>query len=243
MNQLVADLSAQDNLNQACSERPLLLPLCHHDDLLLVGPAPRDPDHRCIDEQVRCSGVVVTGWTECSGRLTCVLTLSQLQGCSAVGGASLDNDTFSLCDSSNEVPAPPTVPVALTVAAVQLFGVVFPYVISAQRYLGCWKPQCSSWSTPSQTGTQDWNPGQEPRTGTQDCPCKRLCFLFRVKILEQFVETVKTVKGQRHQTAQTHICAALCSLLKVQQPGVVQGSSSTLSPRSYTMSACFSAAV
>lgn len=144
MNQLVADLSAQDNLNQACSERPLLLPLCHHDDLLLVGPAPRDPDHRCIDEQVRCLGIVVTGGTECSGRLTCVLILFQFQGCSAVGGASLDNDAFSLCDSSNEVPAPPTTPVALTVAAVHLFGVVFPHVISAQRYLGCWKPQCSS---------------------------------------------------------------------------------------------------
>lgn len=42
--------------------------------------------------------------------------------------------------------------------------------------------------------------------------------LFRVKILEQFVETVNKVKGQRHQTAQTRICAALCSLLKVQQP-------------------------
>lgn len=43
--------------------------------------------------------------------------------------------------------------------------------------------------------------------------------LFRVKILEQFVETVNKVKGQRHQTAQTRICAALCSLLKVQHPG------------------------
>lgn len=42
--------------------------------------------------------------------------------------------------------------------------------------------------------------------------------VFRVKILEQFVETVNKMKGQRHQTAQTHICAALCSLLKVPQP-------------------------
>lgn len=40
---------------------------------------------------------------------------------------------------------------------------------------------------------------------------------FRVKILEQFVETVNKMKGQRHQTAQTHVCAALCSLLKVPQ--------------------------
>lgn len=56
MNQLLSDLSAQDNLNQVCSELTLLLPLCHHDDLLLVGPAPRDTDHRYIDDQVRCEG-------------------------------------------------------------------------------------------------------------------------------------------------------------------------------------------
>lgn len=39
----------------------------------------------------------------------------------------------------------------------------------------------------------------------------------RVKILEQFVETVNQLKGQRQQTIQTHLCAALCSLLKVLQ--------------------------
>lgn len=53
MSQLVVDLSAQDNLNQVCSELPLLPPLCHHDDLLLVGPGLHDTDHRCIEEQVR----------------------------------------------------------------------------------------------------------------------------------------------------------------------------------------------
>ncbi|XP_057714513.1 HEAT repeat-containing protein 5A isoform X2 [Corythoichthys intestinalis] len=35
----------------------------------------------------------------------------------------------------------------------------------------------------------------------------------RVKILEQFVQTLKQLKSQRHQTVQTHVCAALCSLL------------------------------
>lgn len=54
MNQLVSDLSAQDNLNQPqCSELTLLPPLCHHDDLPLVGPALHDTDHRYIEEQVR----------------------------------------------------------------------------------------------------------------------------------------------------------------------------------------------
>lgn len=60
MTQLVDDLSAQGNLNQVCSELTLLLPLCHHDDRLLLGPAPCDTDHRYIDEQVRCE-VVAAG--------------------------------------------------------------------------------------------------------------------------------------------------------------------------------------
>lgn len=38
---------------------------------------------------------------------------------------------------------------------------------------------------------------------------------IRVKIMEQFAETVNQLKGQRQQTVQTHVCAALCSLLKV----------------------------
>ncbi|KAM3594589.1 uncharacterized protein V6R79_010326 [Siganus canaliculatus] len=150
MNQLVTDLSAQDNLNHQCSELMLLPPLCHRDDLPLVGPALHDADPSYIEEQ--------------------------LHGSSAVGGASLDNDAFSLCHSGHEAPAPLPPQVALTAAAVRLWGALFPHIIAAQR----------------------------------------------VKILEQFVETVNQLKGQRQQTVQTHICAALCSLLKLQ--GGVRGS-------------------
>uniref|UniRef100_A0A3Q1AXC4 HEAT repeat-containing protein 5A n=1 Tax=Amphiprion ocellaris TaxID=80972 RepID=A0A3Q1AXC4_AMPOC len=128
-----------------CSDLTLLPPLCHHDDLPLVGPALHDTDHRYIEEQV-----------------------------SVVGGASLDNDPFSLCDRGDDAPAPLPPHVALTAAATALFGVLFPHIISAQR----------------------------------------------VKILEQFAETVNQLKGQRQQTVQTHVCAALCSLLK----GSVRGS-------------------
>lgn len=60
MNQLVTDLSSQDNLNQPCSELTLLPPLCHHDDLLLIGPALHDTDHRYIEEQVMQTD---TAWT------------------------------------------------------------------------------------------------------------------------------------------------------------------------------------
>ncbi|XP_070698755.1 HEAT repeat-containing protein 5A [Pempheris klunzingeri] len=143
MNQLVGDLSGQDNLNQPCSELTLLPPLCHRDDLPLAGPALHDTDHRYIEEQLHGS---------------------------SVGGGSLDNDAFSLCEKSEEAPAPLPPPVALTAATVRLFGVLYPHIISAQR----------------------------------------------VKILEQFVETVNQLKGQRQQTVQTHVCAALCSLLKHQ---------------------------
>ncbi|XP_039994056.1 HEAT repeat-containing protein 5A isoform X3 [Xiphias gladius] len=148
MNQLVSDLSGQDNLNQPCSDLTLLPPLCHRDDLPLVGPALSDTDHRYIEEQLHGS---------------------------SVGGGSLDNDPFSLCEKSDEAPAPLPPPVALTAAAVRLFGALFPHIISAQR----------------------------------------------VKILEQFVETVNQLKGQRQQTVQTYVCAALCSLLKHQ--GSIRG--------------------
>uniref|UniRef100_A0A3B4ZDP3 HEAT repeat-containing protein 5A n=1 Tax=Stegastes partitus TaxID=144197 RepID=A0A3B4ZDP3_9TELE len=151
MNQLVSDLSGQDNLNQPCSDLTLLPPLCHHDDLPLVGPALHDTDHRYIEEQVRLRV--------------------------AVGGASLDNDPFSLCDQSDEAPAPLPPHLLVVVVSCSISVLQFGLV--------------------------------------------RLNFVFiRVKILEQFVETVNQLKGQRQQTVQTHVCAALCSLLK----GSVRGS-------------------
>lgn len=51
-----------------------------------------------------------------------------------MGGTSLDNDPFCLCERSDDAPpAPLPPPVELTAAAVHLFGVVFPHIISAQR--------------------------------------------------------------------------------------------------------------
>lgn len=52
MNQLVSELSSQENLNPPCSELTLLPPLCHRDDLPLVGPALHQADHRYLEEQV-----------------------------------------------------------------------------------------------------------------------------------------------------------------------------------------------
>lgn len=55
MNQLVADVSSQENLNQPCSELLLLPPFCHQDDLLLIGPALQQVEHHYIEEEVRRS--------------------------------------------------------------------------------------------------------------------------------------------------------------------------------------------
>lgn len=56
----------------------------------------------------------------------------QLHG-SSVGGASLDNDAFRLCETSDEAPAALPPAIALTDAAICLFGVLFPHIILAQR--------------------------------------------------------------------------------------------------------------
>ncbi|XP_054653379.1 HEAT repeat-containing protein 5A isoform X2 [Dunckerocampus dactyliophorus] len=145
MNQLVSDLLAQENLNQPCSELTFLHSLCHRNDMLLLGPALHESEHRHIEDQVY------------------------------VAGGSLENDPFALCERSDEAPSPLLPATTLTGAATHLFGLLFPHIISAQR----------------------------------------------VKILEQFLETQKQLKGQRQKTVQTHLCAALCSLLR--HPGTTQG--------------------
>ncbi|XP_061750827.1 HEAT repeat-containing protein 5A isoform X2 [Nerophis ophidion] len=138
MNQLVWNLLAQENLSQPCSELAFLLRFCHHDDALLLGPAPLDGQHTHIEEQVYVS----TG--------------------------SLDNDPFAVCERGHQAPSPLPPAAALTGAAAHLFGLVFPHIISAQK----------------------------------------------AKILEHFLETFKQLKGQRQKTVQTHVCAALCSVLR-----------------------------
>nr|XP_057946007.1 HEAT repeat-containing protein 5A-like isoform X1 [Doryrhamphus excisus] len=145
MNQLVSDLLVQENLNQPCPELTFLHTLCHRDDMLLLGPTFQESEHRFLEDQLH------------------------------VAAGSLENDPFAVCEGSEEAPAPLLPATALTGAAIHLFGLLFPHIISAQR----------------------------------------------VKILEQFVETLKQLKGQRQKTVQTHVCAAICSLLK--HPGTTQG--------------------
>ncbi|KAG7259337.1 hypothetical protein CRUP_000675 [Coryphaenoides rupestris] len=165
MKELVSDLSGPESTSQPCSELTLLPALCHHDDLMLVGPVLRSLGRGSIEEQVSD----ITSCLVCSviSKLSDDL-LVQLHS-SSVGGGNLDNDPFSLCDGGEDAPTPLPPAVALTAAAVQLFGVLFPQVITAHR----------------------------------------------LQILEQFSRSVNQLKGQKQQTVQTHVCAALCSLLQV----------------------------
>uniref|UniRef100_A0A8C5FGF9 HEAT repeat containing 5A n=1 Tax=Gadus morhua TaxID=8049 RepID=A0A8C5FGF9_GADMO len=139
MKELLSDLSGPENATQPCSDLTLLPALCHHDDLMLLGPAFGPLGRGSIEERVGLSS-----------------------------GGNLENDPFSLCDGGEDSPAPLPPAVALTAAAVQLFGELFPQVITAHR----------------------------------------------LQILEQFSRSLSQLKGQKQQTVQTHVCAALCSLLK-----------------------------
>ncbi|XP_030212239.1 HEAT repeat-containing protein 5A [Gadus morhua] len=141
MKELLSDLSGPENATQPCSDLTLLPALCHHDDLMLLGPAFGPLGRGSIEERLHSS---------------------------SVGGGNLENDPFSLCDGGEDSPAPLPPAVALTAAAVQLFGELFPQVITAHR----------------------------------------------LQILEQFSRSLSQLKGQKQQTVQTHVCAALCSLLK-----------------------------
>ncbi|XP_043405637.1 HEAT repeat-containing protein 5A isoform X5 [Chelonia mydas] len=108
LKELVADFTATDN--QMAASTFLLPPLCHQDDLLLLGPSLQETDHRFIEEQL-------------------------LLG-SNIAGGSLEHDPYSIYEKAAEgdsVPKP--LPPALSVisAAVRLFGVIFSHVAESQR--------------------------------------------------------------------------------------------------------------
>uniref|UniRef100_A0A452GSW0 HEAT repeat-containing protein 5A n=1 Tax=Gopherus agassizii TaxID=38772 RepID=A0A452GSW0_9SAUR len=108
LKELVADFTATDN--QMAASTFLLPPLCHQDDLLLLGPFLQETDHRFIEEQL-------------------------LLG-SSIAGGSLEYDPYSIYEKAAEgdsVPKP--LPPALSVinAAVRLFGVIFSHVAESQR--------------------------------------------------------------------------------------------------------------
>ncbi|NWI91023.1 HTR5A protein, partial [Pitta sordida] len=108
LKELVTDLTVPDS--QIDASTFLLPPLCHENDLLLLGPLLQETDHRFIEEQL-------------------------LLGNSIAGG-SLEYDPYSIYEKvgkGDSVPKP--LPPALSVisAATQLFGVMFSHIAESHR--------------------------------------------------------------------------------------------------------------
>ncbi|XP_057200170.1 HEAT repeat-containing protein 5A isoform X1 [Triplophysa rosa] len=99
LKQLLSDLTGPENT--ACSELNLLPPLCYSQDLALLDLGLQDIDQHYIEEQVQGGGS---------------------------GGGTLEYDPFTIFQKAKDVPAPLPTASALTVAAVQLFGVIFPHL-------------------------------------------------------------------------------------------------------------------
>ncbi|XP_019471251.1 HEAT repeat-containing protein 5A isoform X4 [Meleagris gallopavo] len=108
LKELVVDLTIPDS--QIDASTFLLPPLCHEDDLLLLGPLLQETDHQFIEEQL-------------------------LLGNSVAGG-SLEFDPYSIYEKlakrdSVPKPLPPTL--SVIGAAAGLFGVIFCHIAETHR--------------------------------------------------------------------------------------------------------------
>ncbi|XP_052550652.1 HEAT repeat-containing protein 5A isoform X1 [Tympanuchus pallidicinctus] len=108
LKELVVDLTIPDS--QIDASTFLLPPLCHEDDLLLLGPLLQETDHQFIEEQL-------------------------LLGNNVAGG-SLEYDPYSIYEKlakrdSVPKPLPPTL--SVIGAATGLFGVIFCHIAETHR--------------------------------------------------------------------------------------------------------------
>uniref|UniRef100_A0A8C2D807 HEAT repeat-containing protein 5A n=1 Tax=Cyprinus carpio TaxID=7962 RepID=A0A8C2D807_CYPCA len=94
---------------RSCAELNLLPSLCYIQDLAQLGPGLQDVDQHYIEEQVRSQ--------------------SSHQG----NSGTLEYDPFTIFEKAQEVPTPLPPASALTAAAVQLFGVIFPHLGIQQK--------------------------------------------------------------------------------------------------------------
>uniref|UniRef100_A0A663ME58 HEAT repeat-containing protein 5A n=1 Tax=Athene cunicularia TaxID=194338 RepID=A0A663ME58_ATHCN len=108
LKELVVDLTVPDS--QIDASTFLLPPLCHENDLLLLGPLLQETDHRFIEEQL-------------------------LLGNSIAGG-SLEYDPYSIYEKvakGDSVPKPLPPILSVISAATHLFGVMFSHVAESHR--------------------------------------------------------------------------------------------------------------
>ncbi|XP_027313510.2 HEAT repeat-containing protein 5A isoform X2 [Anas platyrhynchos] len=108
LKELVADLTIPDG--QIDASTFLLPPLCHEDDLLLLGPLLQETDHRFIEEQL------VLG--------------------NSVAGGSLEYDPYSIYEKvakRDSIPKPLPPVLSVVSAATRLFGVIFSHIAETHR--------------------------------------------------------------------------------------------------------------
>ncbi|KAJ7407842.1 hypothetical protein BTVI_61674 [Pitangus sulphuratus] len=108
LKELVTDLTVPDS--QIDASAFLLPPLCHENDLILLGPLLQETDHRFIEEQLLLGNSLASG--------------------------SLEYDPYAIYEKAGKgdsVPKP--LPPALSVisAATRLFGVMFSHIAESHR--------------------------------------------------------------------------------------------------------------
>ncbi|NWR30624.1 HTR5A protein, partial [Tachuris rubrigastra] len=108
LKELVTDLTVPDS--QVDASTFLLPPLCHENDLILLGPLLQETDHRFIEEQLLLGSSIASG--------------------------SLEYDPYAIYEKAGKgdsVPKP--LPPALSVisAATRLFGVMFSHIAESHR--------------------------------------------------------------------------------------------------------------
>ncbi|NWS14930.1 HTR5A protein, partial [Pachyramphus minor] len=108
LKELVTDLTVPDS--QIDASTFLLPPLCHENDLILLGPLLQETDHRFIEEQLLLGSSIASG--------------------------SLEYDPYAIYEKAGKgdsVPKP--LPPALSVisAATRLFGVMFSHLAESHR--------------------------------------------------------------------------------------------------------------
>ncbi len=147
LKQLLNDLTRPEIT--ACAELNLLPSLCYSQDLALLGPGLQDVDQHYIEEQVRPQSthqgnslVNVQSVPLIDSLVTVhfIFNLMMFSVClkflsGGSGGGTLEYDPFTIFEKAQEVPTPLPPASALTAAAVQLFGVIFPHLGIQQKYV------------------------------------------------------------------------------------------------------------
>ncbi|XP_061173824.1 HEAT repeat-containing protein 5B-like isoform X2 [Saccostrea echinata] len=119
LRELVAEFTLTDN--PANTTTSLLRAMCHVDDSVILGSWLQETDHKAIEDQFEPNRKV---------------DKEVLQPNSASGSGALEHDSQSLyarCPTSDPIPGPLPLGVAVIDSSVRLYGLVFPRVAHKHR--------------------------------------------------------------------------------------------------------------